>query len=127
MAARQSPGTFTLFASAARTASATSSVVKIKGKQYRGLAVQIDATDSAATPSVVFTLQSSTNGGQSWSTYLESAAITGAGTTNLICHPDAADTANLSENSAFPNVWRAIATAADSDSLTYSVKAWALR
>ncbi len=127
MSAKRDPGTITIFASAARTASANGDMVKIKGGQYRGLAVQIDATASAATPSVVFTVQSSTDGGASWSTHLASAAVTGVATVNLICHPDAVDIANLSENSAFPNVWRVIATAADADSLTYSVKAWALR
>lgn len=127
MGAKRDPGTLTIFASAARTASATGDVLKIKGGQYRGLAIQIAATAAAATPSVVFTVQGSTNGGQSWTTHLESAAVTGVATVNLVCHPDAADIANLSETTAFPNVWRVIATAADGDSLTYSVKAWPLR
>lgn len=125
MSARTNPGTLTVFASAARTASATSSPFRTQGA-YAGLAVQINATASAATPSVVFTVQSSSDG-VTWATHLASAAVTGTGTTNLICHADAADTANLSENSAFPSIWRVIATAADSDSLTYSVKAWVLR
>lgn len=127
MSAKQSPGTITLFASAARTATATSDMVKIKGDQYRGLAVQIDATASALTPSVVFAVESSTDGGVTWAAHLASAAVTGVATVNLICHPDAVDIANLSENSAFPNVWRVKATAADADSLTYSAKAWPLR
>ena len=116
----------TLFASAARTATATSSVFRRTG-QARGFAIQVDCTASADTPSVVFTLQNrtTTNGG-TWATVLASAAVTGAATVNLIAHPDAADTANLSENTQTLDVWRVIATHADSDSITYSVKVWPL-
>jgi hypothetical protein len=92
---------------------------------YRGLVVQINATAASATPSVVFTVQSSADG-TTWATHLASAAITGISTTNLVCHPDAADIANVSETTTFPSKWRVIATAADADSLTYSVKAWTL-
>lgn len=113
----------TIFASAARTASATSDVFRFTG-QTRGVALQINVTAAAATPSVVFTIQNMAS--DAWATVLASAAITGTGTTNLIAHPSAADTANLSENTQSKDVWRVIATAADADSLTYSVIAFPL-
>lgn len=125
MSAKSNPGTLTLFASAARTASATGDPFRIQGDSYRGLVVQIDATAAAATPSVVFTVQG--HNGTTWTTHLASAAVTAVGTTNLIVHPDAADTANVSESTTLPKAWRVIATAGDADSLTYSVKAWVLR
>lgn len=127
MAGRTTPSTITVFASAARTATTNGDAFRIQGDGYRGLAIQITATALAATPSVVFTVQSFGSG--AWSTHLSSAAVTTAAptTVNLVVHPDAADTANLSENTTLPKVWRIIATHGDADSITYSVLAWPLR
>lgn len=125
MSAKSIPTTpITLYASAARTATpSATSVNRIQGN-YRGLLVQIDCTAVTATPSVTFTVQDASP--DDWTTVLASAAVTAVGTTNLICHPDAVDRANLSENTAMRSKWRLIATHADADSITYSVKAWLL-
>lgn len=115
----------TIFASAARTASATSSVYRLP-PGCRGFAVQINATAASSTPSVVFTVQHMAS--DAWATVLASSAVTGISTTNLIIHPDAADIANVSESSTTTkDVFRVIATAADSDSITYSVKLFPLK
>lgn len=114
----------TIFASAARTASATSSVYRLP-PGTRGFAVQINATAASATPSVVFTVQNISS--DAWSTVLASAAVTGISTVNLVVHPDAVDIANLSENTQTKDVFRVIATAGDADSLTYSVKLFPIK
>lgn len=114
----------TLYASAARTASPTAMAAVRRPAGQRGFVIQINVTAVSATPSVVFTLQDMTN--DAWTTVLASAAVTATGTTNLVVHPDAVDTANLSETDQTLDVWRVIATHADADSITYSVKAWPL-
>lgn len=127
MSAKRLPGSpLTLYVSVARTASPTAhEPYRLRGV-YRGLAIQIDATASAATPSVVFTLQSQTGPDADWATQIESAAVTGVSTTNIIAHPGAVDIANLSESTQIGQKWRVIATHADADSITYSVRVWPL-
>jgi hypothetical protein len=115
----------TLYASAARTANPTAhEPYRLTGKA-RGILVQIDCTSITSTPSVVFTVQNMSS--DAWATALASAAVTAAGTTNLVVHPSAADRANVSENTQLTDVWRVIATHGDTDSITYSVKVWPLR
>lgn len=115
----------TILASAARTATTTSDVFRLPPTS-RGFALQIDATDSAATPSVVFKVQHLA--ADTWTDVMAGAAITGATTQNLIYHPDASDVANLSESSTvLKEKFRIVATAADADSLTYSVKVFPLK
>lgn len=115
----------TVFASAARTATPTPFDGNNDGS--KGLHLIIDATDSAATPSVVFTIQGHSPLGNDFYTILASAAITGAGTTILRVFPGATAAANTVANDWLPPVWRVIATHADSDSITYSVAAVLLR
>lgn len=127
MSAHSVPGSpITVFASSARTATATSDVYRIQGGHYTGLAVQISVTAASATPSVVFTVESQAGQGDDFTTQLASAAITATGTTNLILHASAADTANISESTQIERKWRIVGTHADADSITYSVKAWPL-
>jgi hypothetical protein len=119
-------GIVTVFASAARTATESSPDFH-NADGYRGLVLIIDATASAATPSVVFTLQGYSGLGSDYYTILASAAVTGAATSVLRVYPALTAAANLVANDVLPPVWRVTATAGDADSLTYSVNALLLR
>lgn len=115
------PAQETVFASAARTADTASTVFANYG--YRGLHLVIDATASAVTPSVVFTVQGYSPLGDDYYTILASAAITGAGTTVLRVYPGCIAAANTVANDCLPPLWRVSAVHADADSITYSVNA----
>lgn len=104
--------------SAARTATVTGS--DHRNTAHRGIRVYISATASAATPSVVPTIEGKTANGLYY-TLLAGAAITGTGTVELLVFPGAAVTANVSANKFLPLAWRIVMTAGDADSLTYSV------
>lgn len=110
-----------VFTSAARTATATSEVFSNQG--CRGLHLIIDATASAATPSVVFTIQGVSPLGGDTYTLLASAAVTGAATSVLKVYPGLTAAANLVASDVLPPLWQVTATAGDADSLTYSVVA----
>ena len=116
------PELVTVFASAARTATTNSDTYQ-NAVGHRGLHLVIDATASAATPSVVFTIQGYSPLGDDYYTILASAAVTGAGTTVLRVYPGLTAAANTVANDVLPSLWRVNATAADADSLTYSVSA----
>lgn len=114
----------TILASAARTATATSSAFR-RPPTSRGFALQMSATALSSTPSVVPKVQHLV--GDTWTDVMAGTAVTSATTQNLIYHPDAADVANISESSTvLKDVFRVVCTAADSDSLTYSVKIFPL-
>jgi hypothetical protein len=113
--------TMTLLPSAARTATTNSG--DLKNHQHRGVHVVIDAAAAAATPSVVFTVQGKCPLSGQYYTILASAAVTGVSTTVLRVFPGATAAANLTANDCVPENWRVLATAADADSLTYSVSA----
>lgn len=112
-------------ASAARTASIDSS--DFRNRHHRGVRVHINATASAATPSVVFTIQGKDAINGEYYDLLASAAVTGAGDTYLLVYPGATTAANLVANLALPPTWRVKAVAADADSLTYEVTAELLK
>lgn len=122
MGAKSSPGVITLFSSAARTASPSNAGPYRRQGMYRGGVIQINVTAVTSTPSVVFTVQDQSGVVADWADVIASAAITGTGTTNIVLHPDAVDTANLSENTQVGSAWRLKAVHADADSITYSVK-----
>ena len=111
----------TVFASAAYTASQNSA--DLLNPYARGVVVVIDATASASTPSVVFTIKGKSSLGSDYYTILASAAITGTGTTVLRVYPGLTASANLVASDVLPAVWRVEAVAGDADSLTYSVAA----
>lgn len=117
----KSPKTLELLASAARTATTNSGDKPNEG--YRGVHVVIDVTASAATPSVVFTIQGKDPVSGQYYTLLASAAVTGTETRVLRVFPGATNSNNLVANDQLPSIWRVLATAADADSLTYSVSA----
>lgn len=111
----------TLLASAARTASVNTADQINRG--HRGLHLVIDATASAATPSVTFTIQGKDATSGQYYTILASAAVTGTGTTVLRVFDGATASANVTANDVLPATWRLSVSAADADSLTYSVGA----
>ncbi len=123
----------TVFASSARTATETSSVVRSglagSGEGHtKGLALVIDVTAVTSTPSVVFTLEVAT-GNAAYAVIATSAALTTAATAAcLVIHPDVAtDIANFADQGPMRTKWRLVATHADADSITYSVIAFPLQ
>lgn len=124
MARTKVPFTFTILSSAARTATTTSGVF-VNSEGYRGVRIYIDATDSAATPSVVFTVEVRDPIGGDWKTLTgaTSTAVTGAttGPNFLDIYPGCVAVANEVVNRAIGKSFRVVATAGDADSLTYSV------
>lgn len=106
-----------IFASAARTA--TSSVT-FTTAAAAGLFV-INVTAASATPSVVFKVEGIDPAASAAWTILESAAITGTGTTVLRIHPDLTAAANTIAKDFLPQAIKVTATHADADSITYSV------
>ena len=107
----------TILASAARTADSDTQVSHsgIGGK------IIIDVTATAATPSVVFTVQGIDPASGKAFTILASAAKTGTGTTVLTIHPFATASANVAVNDFLPENFNINANHADGDSITYSV------
>lgn len=110
-----------ILASAARTAS--TETPDQRNAVHRGVRVHINATASAATPSVVFTIQGKDQVTGDYYDLLASAAVTGAGDTYLLLYPGAAVTSNVSANAVLPPHWRVKAVAGDADSLTYGITA----
>ena len=108
--------TETIFASAARTATATAS---ISCGSLGGIFV-IHVTAATATPSVVFNIDG-TSGDTSW-TIIDSAAITGTGTTVIRVHPSLTASANTIAKDILPSSIQVTAVHADTDSITYSME-----
>lgn len=123
------PARIELFASAARTATANSATQT--NHQARGVAIFIDVTAAAATPSVVPKIEQSFDGGTTWlDLFVVAAALTATGDYTYLLYPGinpAADGAYTeSVNLVLPRTWRLTMTHADADSFTYSVTAMQL-
>lgn len=114
-------GSKTLFASAARTATANGS--DIRNWTGRGAHITIDTTAAGTSPSTTFTVQGKDNTSGVYYTILASAAITGTGTVVLRIYPGLTASANTVANDILPDTWRVIATHGNSTSHTYSVGA----
>jgi len=114
-----SPHGFAIFASVARTATETSDTFQVG--RVGGLIVVIDVTVDPASASIVFDIKGvDAFSGKSF-ILLTSAAIAATGTTVLRVHPSLAAAANLVADDMVPPVIEVVATAADADSITYSV------
>lgn len=85
--------------------------------------VTIHRTAATASPSVVPTIEGYDEVSGQWVTLLTGAAITGTGTTTLTLYPGVTVSANVAVSDVLPRTWRVTMTAADADSLTYSVGA----
>lgn len=111
-----------VYTSAARTATPTR-VIFANHQNATGVVLVVDVTAAASTPSVVFKLQGYDRvSGKYWD-ILESAAITGVGTTVLKVYPGLTAAANTVASDVLPVEWAVLATHADGDSITYSVTA----
>ena len=109
----------TAFASVARVA--TPSVVDVDMGRAHGMVVIIDVTAASDTPSVVFNVDGfDPLSGKTW-TLLDSAAITGTGTTILKVAPGLTASANAVATDMIPAIVRIAPVHADADSITYTV------
>lgn len=111
----------TIFASAARTASANGP--DLTNRFMKGAIIVIDTTVLTAGASIVYTVQGKDELSGKYYTILASAAVTATGTIELYIYPGATAAANLAANHYLPRVWRVIITAADTKSVTASVGA----
>lgn len=108
-----------IYPSEARTV--TPSTVEISDRYVKGIQVIINVTDSAATPSVVPTIDGFDPLSETWYNLLTGSAITGASQTILRIHPELAEVANLIAKDFLPKKYRIVMTHGDADSITYSV------
>lgn len=111
----------TIFASAARTASANGP--DITNRFMKGAIIVVDTTVLTSGASIVYTVQGKDELSGKYYTILASAAITATGTVELYIYPGATIAANLVADHHLPRVWRVIITAADAKSVTASVGA----
>lgn len=112
----------TVFASAARTATPDTQELELPGGVEKAYVV-IDCTAVTATPSVTFLIEGvDRTSAKTW-TLLQSAAITGTGTTVLRINDALTASANVTAKDSLPPVIRFTATHGDADSITYSVGA----
>jgi len=110
----------TAYASAARTATPTA--VTVATGRYNNMVINVDVTASAATPSVVVTVDALDVLSGEYVTVLTSAAFTGSvETRRLRIGPDIAAVADLAANNVLADTMRITCTHADADSITYSV------
>jgi hypothetical protein len=113
-----------VYASAARTATPTAVTVPVG--RYKAMHLVIDVTASAATPSVVCTVDALDPVSGKYYNLLTSAALTESGapyTRVLKIGPGLPVTANVSANDVLPSTIRVTMTHGDADSITYSVAA----
>lgn len=108
----------TIYASAARTATPTAVTKRVD--RAKGVMLIIDATASAATPSVVVTIDGVAASGNAYN-ILTSAAITGTGRTVLKIYPGITAAANVAVSDVVPQTIKVTATHGDADSITYSM------
>jgi hypothetical protein len=111
---------FTIFASAARTATPDTEEFELPAGARYGVFV-IDVTAATSTPSTVFTFSGVDRVSGKVYTILASAAIVGTGTTVLRVGPALTAAANLVANDVLPPVIRVTATHGNSNSQTYTV------
>lgn len=111
----------TVLESAART---TSQTVEWQGNlSCKGVEVFIDVTAISATPSLVLSINNVDPVSGQERVVLQSAAITGTGTTTLRVYPGIAATANVAASDFIAPFGTIKVTAADADSATYTVGA----
>ena len=107
-----------LLASQARTA--TTSSTDQTNSFGKGVRVFINATASAATPSVVPTIEVKDPVSATYTAVLTGVAITGTGHTVLTVYPGATVAANVTLSTHIGKVWRLTMTAGNANSATYS-------
>lgn len=116
----RNPSTFTVLGSAARTTTQTSAWYPVP-RDMRGVRFFINSTASAATPSVVPTVEIKGPIASGGIAVLTGAAITGNVNVALTVAPGATAVTNVSTGNTLGRFVRIVMTAGDSDSLTYSI------
>jgi hypothetical protein len=106
-------------ASAARTT--TTSTSDIVATNARGVRVIINATAKADSPSVVPTIEVKDPVSGVYTAILTGAAITDAANVQLRVYPGIAAVTNLAVNDVIARTFRVTMTAANANSLTYSI------
>ena len=109
----------TAYASSARTA--TPATVDLNVEAAHGLVLVIDVTAVTSTPSVVFNIDGlDVLTGNTW-TLLDSAAITGTGTTILRIAPELSASGNLIAKDTVPVSIRIAPVHGNGNSITYTL------
>ena len=111
----------TVYSSVARIATPTPADVDMS--RAHGMVVIVDVTAASDTPSVVFNVDGFDPVSQKTWTLLDSAAITGTGTTVLKVGPGLTASANAVADDLIPAIVRIAPVHADADSITYTVTA----
>lgn len=108
-----------LLPSAARTA--TVSTPDQTNFNRRGVEVIINTTVDGAAASVTPTIEGKDPASGEYYAILTGAAVAATGTVVLRVYPGLAAVANVAVSAVLPRTWRVTMTAADTDSLTYSI------
>lgn len=108
----------TLLASAARTATVTTDVVK--GSKYCGVQAYLIVTAVPTVETLTFSIQGKDVAGNYY-TLLAGTASATTGTVPLTLFPGATAAANVTANNCLPDVWALKVTHSASGSFTYSV------
>lgn len=118
------PFDFTIFPSAARTATASSGVY-VNTDGWRGIRIYIDVTADPASASIVYSVEVKDPVSGDWKSILDSAAVTGVttGPTILDVYPGSAAVTNVVADRHIGKAFRITRTAGNSDSITDSVGA----
>jgi len=109
----------TIFTSVARTATIVSSV--LSAEEAISSIFVIDVTAITASPSVVFSIEAKDPLSTAFYNVIDSAAITGTGTTTIQVGMNIVAAANIAANEMLPAEYRITATHGDADSITYTV------
>lgn len=114
-----------LLASAARTATVYSSA-QTNDAGYRGILIFFDCTADPASASHTPTIEIYNPGSKEWETYLTGTAKAATGETSWFIYPTGYDVSAVIGHTdehqvPLPTNWRLKMTAADTDSITYSV------
>ena len=109
----------TVLESAARTATVVSAVLSSDEVLSSIFSINVSAT--AATPSVVFSIEGKDPLSGAFYNIIDSAAITAAGITTIQVGMNIIAAANVAANEMLPQEYRVTATHGDADSITYSV------
>lgn len=114
-------GEYVLLASAARTA--TISTADQTNRNGQAVQVVINATAETATASVVPTIEGKDPISGTYYVLLTGAAVDAVGIVALTVGLGVTSVTNVAIGTVLPKTWRVTMTAADADSLTYSISA----
>lgn len=111
--------TGTIFSSAARTTTQTSSAMTTA--HLRGVSLYFKVTAVTGNPSLVATIEAQNPIDGTFVTIATFTAVTGTGTFFYQMYPGIAETAGQFVSRVLPRVWRVVVTPGTADSCTYSM------